>query len=185
MATKKIRKGPTASATDFSIGTKKKGNDGSYWIVVATKKNVHRWQKIANNKSKKSKVIKVKKNVSDDDDEDEDVWGKNKKLETFWRSLAKGEKVVLIKKDTDYKIVKLNKNKAAEQLSDFDSSGNIIAILSSFMSQDAYEIYLYPKAKDSSVEYVIKNYKKFFKAYGSNPKDSNKFQIFKKVMYPY
>lgn len=53
------------------------------------------------------------------------------------------------------------------------------------MSQDAYEVYLYPKAQDSSVEYVIKNYKKFFKAYGQNPKDPNMWQLFEKVMYPY
>ena len=46
MGTKKVRKGPTASATEFSVGTKKKGNDGNYWIVVATKANVHKWQKI-------------------------------------------------------------------------------------------------------------------------------------------
>ena len=48
MATKKVRKGPTASATAFNVGTKKKGNDGNYWIVVATKANVHKWQKIKN-----------------------------------------------------------------------------------------------------------------------------------------
>ena len=48
MGTKKVRKGPTASATEFSVGTKKKGNDGNYWIVVATKANVHKWQKIKN-----------------------------------------------------------------------------------------------------------------------------------------
>jgi len=46
MASKKVRKGPTASATAFSVGTKKKGNDGNFWIVVATKANVHKWQKI-------------------------------------------------------------------------------------------------------------------------------------------
>ena len=51
MATKKVRKGPTASATAFSVGTKKKGNDGNYWIVVATKANVHKWQKIKNSKN--------------------------------------------------------------------------------------------------------------------------------------
>ena len=56
MGTKKVRKGPTASATAFSVGTKKKGNDGNYWIVVATKANVHKWQKIKKTtKSTKSK----------------------------------------------------------------------------------------------------------------------------------
>jgi hypothetical protein len=56
MATKKIRKGPTASAISFSVGTKKKGNDGNYWIVVATKANVHKWQKI----TKTTKTTKTK-----------------------------------------------------------------------------------------------------------------------------
>ena len=77
MATKKVRQGPTASATAFNIGTKKKGNDGNYWIVVATKSNVHRWQKITNNKSKKLKISNTKKNQCE---EEEEVWGKNKKL---------------------------------------------------------------------------------------------------------
>jgi hypothetical protein len=43
---------------------------------------------------------------------------------------------------------------------------NIIAVLSSNMSQDSYELFLYPKAKGKSVEYVIKNYKKIFKPIG-------------------
>lgn len=73
----------------------------------------------------------------------------------------------------------------AEHLSELNNDPNVVALLSSFMSQDAYEVYLYPKAQDSSVEYVIKNYKKFFKAYGQNPKDPNMWQLFEKVMYPY
>lgn len=79
----------------------------------------------------------------------------------------------------------LYKKKVAEHLSKLNHDPNVVAILSSFMSQDAYELYLYPKAQDSSVEHVIKNYKTFFKAYGTIPKDSNKVQIFNKVMYPY
>jgi hypothetical protein len=185
MATKKVRQGPSASATAFNIGTKKKGNDGNYWIVVATKSNVHRWQKIANNKSKRSKVSKVSNTKKNQGEEEEEVWGKNKKLEIFWRNLAKGETVVVIKKNNDYKIIKLQKKRVAEHLSELNNDPNVVALLSSFISQDAYELYLYPKAQDSSVEYVIKNYKKFFKAYGQNPKDPNMWQLFEKVMYPY
>ena len=48
MATKKVRKGPTASATTFNVKKKKKGNERNYWIVVATKANVHKWKKIKN-----------------------------------------------------------------------------------------------------------------------------------------
>jgi hypothetical protein len=60
MATKKVRKGPTESATAFSVGTKKKGNDGNYWIVVATKANVHKWQKITKTKTKTTKTKTMK-----------------------------------------------------------------------------------------------------------------------------
>jgi hypothetical protein len=45
----------------------------------------------------------------------------------------------------------------------FDDDPNIVAVLSSNLSQDAYEVFLYPKAKDNTVEYVITNYKKYFK----------------------
>lgn len=38
--TKKIRKGPSESAT------KKKGNDGNKWIIVQNKNGVKHWQKI-------------------------------------------------------------------------------------------------------------------------------------------
>ena len=46
---------------------------------------------------------------------------------------------------------------------DFEKDTNIIAILSSNQSQDAYEQYLYPKAKSKSVDYVIKHYNTYFK----------------------
>jgi len=64
MATKKIggkelRKGPSASATKFSIGTKKKGNDGNMWIIIATSSGIHRWKKIGTSTKKKEKHKKV------------------------------------------------------------------------------------------------------------------------------
>jgi hypothetical protein len=68
----------------------------------------------------------------------------------------------------------------------FDDDPNIVAVLSSNMSQDAYEVYLYPKAKDQSVDYVINNYKKYFKSQGLTPADliEKGFPAQKKVMYP-
>ena len=33
----KARKGPTSSATKFSIGTRKKGNDGNAWVITKTR----------------------------------------------------------------------------------------------------------------------------------------------------
>ena len=49
------------------------------------------------------------------------------------------------------------------KLIEFENDNDILAVLSSNPSQDAYEQYLYPKAKNSSVDYVIKHYKKYFK----------------------
>ena len=53
----------------------------------------------------------------------------------------------------------------------FDDDPNIVAVLSAPLSQDAYEVFLYPKAGDKSVKYVIKNYKKYFKPVGPMPAD--------------
>lgn len=68
----------------------------------------------------------------------------------------------------------------------FDDDPNIVAVLSSNMSQDAYEVFLYPKAKGNSVEHVIKNYKKYFKSAGPTPADmvANGFPMQKKVLLP-
>ena len=99
-------------------------------------------------------------------DDPETVWGKNPQLENFWGDLASQKKVVLIHKDGSSKHVLMPnwKTKKYEGLmAQFNEDKNIVAILSSNLSQDAYELYLYPKAKDKSVDYVIKNYKKFFK----------------------
>ena len=52
------RKGPTASATIFPVGTEKIGNDGNIWVIVQTKNGVNRWQKSSSKVF--SKVSKVK-----------------------------------------------------------------------------------------------------------------------------
>jgi len=96
----------------------------------------------------------------------ESVWGKNPELEKFWGTLASGKTVVLIYKDKSNKTVTLPKigtTKYTTMMTEFEEDANVVAILSSNMSQDSYEVYLYPKAKDKSVEYVIKNYTKYFK----------------------
>ena len=67
MTTQKIRKGPTESATKFTIGTIKKGNDGNKWIIIQSKNGVKRWKKIEIKNSKKTvkskntkKTLKIK-----------------------------------------------------------------------------------------------------------------------------
>ena len=58
----KKRKGPSESATKFSIGIKKKGNDGNMWKIVKNKNGTKRWSKISN---LKSKTIKSIQNLAD------------------------------------------------------------------------------------------------------------------------
>jgi len=176
------RKGPSKSATLFKEGTIKKGNDGNKWIIVTNKLGVRRWQKTGSNsttmkiKSKSKSKSKSKRVLKMEADPDT-VWGKNKPLQELWQSLASGEKVVLIEKNGDYKLFTMPTGKVTirKMYDSFDDDENIIAVLSSNMSQDAYEVYLYPKAKDKSVEYVIKNYKKYFKSFDEGQK---------KVLYP-
>jgi len=94
------------------------------------------------------------------------VWGKNPALESFWGDLASGKNVVLIYKDGTHQYVNLPKRttkKYQNIMTGFGEDKGIVAIVSSNPSQDAYEQYLYPKAKNSSVDSVIKHYKKYFK----------------------
>lgn len=44
--TQKTRKGPAESATQFYVGTIKKGNDGNKWKITETSSGVHRWSKM-------------------------------------------------------------------------------------------------------------------------------------------
>ena len=172
------RKGPLESATLFKNGTIKKGNDGNKWVSVTTSNGIRRWKKTSagvsttktttmKNKTKKSK--RVLEMEADPDT----VWGKNKPLEKLWESLASGKKVVLIYKTGAHKIFDMPTGKMTRRkmYNTFDDDPNIVAVLSSNLSQDAYEVYLYPKAKDKTVDYVIKNYKKYFKSAGPMPKD--------------
>jgi hypothetical protein len=61
MATLKQRRGPTASATLFPVGTKRTGNDGNQWMVEANKNGVHRWVLVKRNVKKTVKASKVSK----------------------------------------------------------------------------------------------------------------------------
>lgn len=173
------RKAPSQSATLFKKGTTKKGNDGNRWTIVTNARGVQRWQKVQGAKAKTKAKTKAKAKtktrrvgrvveLGTGDAYGESIWGKNKPLEKFWRSLASGEKVVLIQKTGGHKIFTMPTGKvAALKIFDtFDDDPNIVAVLSSNLSQDAYEVFLYPKAGDKSVEHVIKNYKKFFKSTG-------------------
>ena len=113
-----------------------------------------------------NKTRKVSKRVLEMWNDPETVWGKNPELEYFWGDLASGKKVVLIYKDKTHNYVNLPNRTTKKYkiiLNEFQTDKNVVAILSSNPSQDAYEQYLYPKAKSKSVEYVIQHYNNYFK----------------------
>jgi hypothetical protein len=154
----KTRKGPSYSASKFSIGTKRKGNNGNMWQIVQTKNGTKRW---SSKKTKKSKrILKL-----------ESVWGKNKKLEEFWRKLALGTEVILVY--TNDKIVKFTMPKTptakSNKYKDLENDTNIKAIITSAQSSDIYEA-LYKKVKNKTPQEIIKNYKKYLTNYGNGDK---------------
>ena len=187
------RKAPSKSATLFKKGTIKKGNDGNNWIIVTTSNGIQRWKKVAVSTAKSTRKNSAKprpksKRVLEMEADPNTVWGKNRPLEELWESLADGTKVVLIEKGGKHKIFDMPTGKMTNRkmFNTFDDDPNIVAVLSSNLSQDAYEVYLYPKAKDKSVEYVIKNYKKYFKPIGPMPKDliEKGIPAQRKVLFP-
>lgn len=101
------------------------------------------------------------------------VWNKAKDLEKFWSDLASGKNIVIIYKDNSHKYSSLpnrHTKKYKSFFNDLENDPNVIALLSSNLSQDAYELYLYPKAKNQTVDYVIKNYAKYFKPINATSK---------------
>jgi hypothetical protein len=187
------RKAPSKSATLFKNGTIKKGNDGNNWIIVTTSNGIQRWKKVAVSTAKSTRKNSAKprpksKRVLEMEADPNTVWGKNRPLEELWESLASGKKVVLIEKGGKHKIFDMPTGKMTNRkmFNTFDDDPNIVAVLSSNLSQDAYEVYLYPKAKDKSVEYVIKNYKKYFKPIGPMPDDliEKGIPAQRKVLFP-
>lgn len=55
----KKRPSPSTSATKFKLGTRKKGNDGNFWVIVNNKNGVKRWSKIKENPRASSAVMKA------------------------------------------------------------------------------------------------------------------------------
>jgi hypothetical protein len=121
------------------------------------------------------KTRKVSKRVSDMWKDPDTVWGKNLPLEKWWSQLAEGKAVLIYK--NGHKMVTVKKN----QWDEFDQDDSILDVLTSPRSQDAYEVYLYPKAKNKSVKEVIANYKQYFKPIGPAPKG---LPALKKVRVP-
>ena len=135
--------------------------------------NANKTRKKVSKRVSKKVSKKVSKRVLLLHKDPETVWGKAKELENFWSSLASGKNVVIICKDKTHKYITLPNRHTKKYKSlfyDLDNDPNILAVLSSNMSQDSYELFLYPKAKTKSVDYVILNYTKYFKPINSSSK---------------
>ena len=99
--TEKVRKGPSESATKFSIGFVKKGNDGNMWKIVTTAAGVHRWSKVSAgartsgartpNHNKTVKNIKNIKNNDNDKNNDNVSLDELKKLAKKHNVLSSGK----------------------------------------------------------------------------------------------
>lgn len=143
--------------------------------------------KTQKNKKTANKTRKVSKRVLEMWEDPETVWGKNKPLEKFWEGLAANKYVIVIYKNGKHKKVNMPNVKTkqfATAYNEFDENPEVEAVLSSNLSQDAYEVHLYPKAKDKSVEYVIKNYKKYFKPMHQPKQPIEGVPLMKKVRLP-
>jgi hypothetical protein len=155
--TLKTRNGPSSSATKSRLGTKKKGNDGNIWKIVKIKNGTKRWLRITKNKTSKQSVKNITNAIQDVDNSDI-IRNKNKKLYKFWLDLANTKHSVFIYSDKSYKIIRKNIKEEQEKS---EKNNNVIAILDSGPSFDAYRE-LYRKAQNKSVEEVIMNYKQYF-----------------------
>ena len=142
-AARKGRKGPEESATLFSIGTEKQGNDGNMWVIQRTAPRIQRWVK------KEDILAKTAR-------------GKNKSLEKLWTDMSNMKKLVFIMKDNSYKIHKIKRADYQDKIDVGDNDPNVKVILTAGNSFDGYQ-QLYDKVKQKSVNDVLKEYKKYWK----------------------
>ena len=93
--TEKVRKGPSESATKFSVGFIKKGNDGNMWKIVATAAGVHRWAKVSGaltpNHNKTVKNSKDSKDSKDSKNNDNVSLSELQKLAKKHKVLSAGK----------------------------------------------------------------------------------------------
>ena len=168
--TEKARKEPKESATVFSLRKKKKGNDVNVWIIIKTSSGTHRWKKFGNKTKSKSKR-KISKRWRKVEKDSESAWGKNRKLEEFWRKLASGKEVVLVYENDKKQIYTMPKTHTAKsnKYKELENDNNIKAIITSAQSSDVYEA-LYKKVKNKTPQGILKNYRKYLINYGNGDK---------------
>ena len=125
---------------------------------VKIRKMSRRIWKLRRNKKSTKKTRKLSKKKLGDFLSRDTIELKNRKLYKFWLDLADSKHSVFIYNDKSHKIIKKNIREEQEKA---EQNDNIIAILDSGPSFDSYRE-LYRKAKNKSVEEVIKNYKRYF-----------------------
>ena len=172
-----MRPSPTESATLYKIGSRKRGNDGKMYIVTVTKAKVKRWTEIAKTikhikkRTRRDKKMTKTRKRHKETTTDANVWGKNKKLENFWRKLATSGKVILVYnngKMVHYTLPKTQPAKKKKYI-ELENNKDIKALITSAMSSDIYEA-LYKRVKGKTPDEIIKNYKKYLTNYGKGDK---------------
>ena len=195
-----MRKAPSEHAKEFILGERKVGNDGNMWEIVQTKKGVKRWKILQDQSQRRSTVRKgrrktikrksrrrrrLSKRLQKLAADPASSLNKNMELQKFWQKLASGKLIVLVFKNgtSQYKYMTKKTNKArwneARGVEEAATRNpNVVAILVSNSSWEAYD-YLYARAKNKSVNDVVKNWKKYFRTSSgiNSPGD--------KTMYPY
>lgn len=173
-----MRPSPTESATLYKIGSRKRGNDGKMYIVTVTKAKVKRWTELVKTikhikkRTRRDKKMTKTRKRRKETTTDANVWGKNKKLENFWRKLASGDKVILVYnngKIVHYTLPKTQPAKKKKYI-ELENNKDIKALITSAMSSDTYEA-LYKRVKDKTSDEIIKNYKKYLTNYGKGDKN--------------
>jgi len=164
------RKGPSNSATKFRLGTKKKGNDGNIWKIVQNKHGTKRWLKDSKTSKKHTKTSKKQRyrRIPYGTDVKKDIiWGKNKKLESFWGKLASGKQIVLVYTNGESKTLMMPKAQpaASNKYKELEQDNTIKAIITSAQSSESYEG-LYKRVKQKTPEEVVNKYNKYLINYG-------------------
>jgi len=155
------------------------------WNKDALKNGEYDWSKYEeHNKSKRkkkktqkgSRKLKIKKKRSHNKIKmnNSNTKGKNKALEKLWTDMSNMKKYVYIMKDGSYQIKSIAPSYKGQRGSQFmekyclpmiekaNNDDSVKMILSAGNSYDGYER-LYDDVGDSSVDQVLKNYKKYWK----------------------
>lgn len=171
----KKRKAPSNHAKEFTLGYKKKGNDGNMWVIIQNKNGAKRWKKVNSDKT-----FKRRENSNSINEKNKIL---NNKINTWWSKLSKGQ-IIIIFKDNTYLFCKSKKktlNARSKEISQkwkvYGENKLVNGIIWSNMSVDTLQHFVYyllfkiPKKeldkilnmKKKNVEkYFITNYKKYF-----------------------